>query len=130
MSSTQLKYLTPPGYLNITAQLHSKAKLVKWQRISLYLLVTQNKHISVEVERTYNITSWEVPDGILSSEWDRAEHDEHQDEVGEDVVIDESVAKHPNPGGRKDSAERDALIHPRPTPNVCSWYQYIHLNNI
>lgn len=61
--------------------------------------------MSSKGEQTYNIASWEVSDGVLSSEWHGAEHDEHQDEVGEDVMIDESVAEHANPGGKTAQTE-------------------------
>lgn len=58
-----------------------------------------SQQISSDAEWTYNIAGWEVPDGILGGERHRAEHDEHQDEVGEDVVIDEFVAEDAEPGG-------------------------------
>lgn len=59
-----------------------------------------NSHDKLEESKlwTYNIACWEVPDGVLSSEGDGAKHDEHQDEVGEDVMVDEFVASHANPG--------------------------------
>lgn len=66
--------------------------------LHLYLHLSYS-YVSVEVCQTYKVAGWEVSYWILSSERDGAEHDEHQDEVGEYVVIDESVAKHPHPGG-------------------------------
>lgn len=46
---------------------------------------------------TYNVAGREVAYGILSSQRNRAEHDEDQDEVGEDLMVDEFVAEHTNP---------------------------------
>lgn len=40
------------------------------------------------------------PDRILSSQWAAAEDDEDEDEVGEDVVVDQSVTGHTNAGDR------------------------------
>lgn len=57
--------------------------------------------------RTHNISSWEVSDWILSGEGDGAEHDEHQDEVGEYVMIDEPVAKHTDPEEKKGKHSTD-----------------------
>lgn len=59
-----------------------------------------------EAEQTYNVACWEVPDGILGGERHRAEHDEHQDEVGEDVVVDELVAEDAEPAGDTPMAGR------------------------
>lgn len=36
-------------------------------------------------------------DGILCGQGSAAQHDEDQDEVGEDVVVDEFVATHTDP---------------------------------
>lgn len=37
-------------------------------------------------------------DGILSGQGHAAEDDKHQDEIGEDVMVDEGVAGLPQPG--------------------------------
>jgi len=37
-------------------------------------------------------------DGILSGQGHTAEDDKHQDEIGEDVMVDEGVAGLPQPG--------------------------------
>lgn len=58
--------------------------------------------VSVEGLQTYNVAGWKVSNRILSSKGSRAEHDENQDEVGEYMVINESVAKHTDPGGKKE----------------------------
>lgn len=46
---------------------------------------------------TYNIASREVAYGILSSQRDGAEHDEDQDEVGENLMVDQLMAEYTNP---------------------------------
>lgn len=46
---------------------------------------------------TYNVAGREVAYGVLSSQRDRAEHDEDQDEVGEDLMVDEFMAEHAKP---------------------------------
>ena len=46
---------------------------------------------------TYNIASGEVAYGILGSQRDRAEHDEDQDEVGKDLMVDQLMAEYTKP---------------------------------
>lgn len=46
---------------------------------------------------TYNIASREVAYWVLSSQRDRAEHDEDQDEVGEDLMVDQLMAEYTKP---------------------------------
>lgn len=43
---------------------------------------------------TYDIASREVAYRVLSSQRHGAEHDEDQDEVGEDLMVDQLVAEH------------------------------------
>lgn len=56
---------------------------------------------------TYNVASGEVADGVLGSQGNRAEHDEDQDQVGEDLMVNELMAEHTKPvhteqmGGRR-----------------------------
>lgn len=69
--------------------------------------------------KTYNIASGEVSDRILSSERDRAEHDEHQDEVGEYVMIYELVAKHAKPAGQREYSTARDLSGIRDTIQLC-----------
>lgn len=46
---------------------------------------------------TYNVASREVAYGVLRSQRNRTEHDEDQDEVGEDLMVDELMAEHTKP---------------------------------
>lgn len=46
---------------------------------------------------TYNVTSRGVTYGVLSSQRDRAEHDEDQDKVCEDLMVDQLMAEYTNP---------------------------------
>lgn len=43
---------------------------------------------------TYDIASREVAYRVLSSQRDGAEHDEDQDEVGEDLMVDQLMAEY------------------------------------
>lgn len=47
---------------------------------------------------TYDVAGREVAYGVLSGQGHGAEHDEDQDEVGEDLVVDQFVAEHTEPG--------------------------------
>lgn len=48
----------------------------------------------------YSVPEGVAADGVLSGEGGAAQHDEDEDEVGEDVVVDELVAAHADPAGR------------------------------
>lgn len=48
---------------------------------------------------TYDVAGREVAYGVLSGQGHGAEHDEDQDEVCEDLVVDQLVAEHTEPGG-------------------------------
>lgn len=43
---------------------------------------------------TYDITSREVAYGVFSGQRDGAEHDEDQDKIGEDLMVDELMAEY------------------------------------
>ena len=58
---------------------------------------------------TYDVARREVAYGVFSGQGDGAEHDEHQDEVGEDVVVGELVAEHTNPEGDAHGIEWHAV---------------------
>lgn len=75
----------------------TKAQLQRYP--SATFAIHKSRQISSNSEQTYNVAGREVPDGILGGERHRAEHDEDEDEVGEDVVIDELVAEDAEPGG-------------------------------
>lgn len=47
---------------------------------------------------TYDVAGREVAYGVFGSQGHGAEHDEDQDEVGEDLVVDQLVAEHAEPG--------------------------------
>lgn len=47
----------------------------------------------------YNVPEGVASDGVLSGEGCTAQHDEDEDEVGEDMVVDELVAAHTDPVG-------------------------------
>lgn len=44
-------------------------------------------------------------DGVLCGQSGAAQHDEDEDEVGEDVVVDELVAAHADPAGKSSCLE-------------------------
>lgn len=46
---------------------------------------------------SYNVSGREVTDGVLGCQRDGAQHDEDEDEVGEDLMIDEPMARHTDP---------------------------------
>lgn len=46
---------------------------------------------------SYDVSGRWVTDGILGCQRDRAQHDEDEDEVGEDLMIDQSMTQHTNP---------------------------------
>lgn len=46
---------------------------------------------------TYNVASGEVANGVLGRQGNGAEHDEDQDQVGEDLMVDELMAEHTKP---------------------------------
>ena len=48
----------------------------------------------------YSVPEGVAADGVLGGEGGAAQHDEDEDEVGEDVVVDELVAAHADPAGR------------------------------
>ena len=51
---------------------------------------------------TYDVPRREVSDRVLGGQRGRTKHDEDEDEVGEDVVVNQLVAGHTNSsGGRK-----------------------------
>lgn len=53
---------------------------------------------------TYNISRREVAYGVLSSQRDRAEHDENKDEVGEDLMVDQLMAQDAKPTKEKQNS--------------------------
>lgn len=48
----------------------------------------------------YSVPEGVAADGVLGCEGGTAQHDEDEDEVGEDVVVDELVAAHADPVGK------------------------------
>lgn len=48
----------------------------------------------------YSVPEGVAADGVLGGKGGAAEHDEDEDEVGEDVVVDEFVAAHADPVGK------------------------------
>ncbi len=46
---------------------------------------------------SYNVSGREITDGVLGCQRDGAQHDEDEDEVGEDLMIDEPMACHTDP---------------------------------
>lgn len=53
---------------------------------------------------SYDVSGREVTDGVLGRQRDGAQHDEDEDEVGEDLMIDEPMARHTDPdGGQTDN---------------------------
>lgn len=62
---------------------------------------------------TYNIASREVAYWVFSGQRDGAEHDEDQDEVGEDLMVDQLMAEYTNPTWKQkgnDSRLRDRAL--------------------
>lgn len=55
---------------------------------------------------TYNIASREVAYWVLSSQRDGAEHDEDQDEVGEDLMVDQLMAEYTKPTAERTTKEK------------------------
>lgn len=62
----------------------------------------------------YNVPEGVAADGVLSGEGRTAQHDEDEDEVGEDVVVDELVAAHTDPAGNT-----SAWTQPQAAPAAC-----------
>lgn len=58
---------------------------------------------------TYDVPEGVVPDWVLSSQWDAAEDDEDENEVGEVVVMDEVVAGHSQAEGREEGRDRQVI---------------------
>lgn len=48
----------------------------------------------------YSVPEGVTADGVLGCEGGTAQHDEDEDKVGEDVVVDELVAAHTDPVGK------------------------------
>lgn len=48
----------------------------------------------------YSVPEGVAADGVLGGEGSAAQHDEDEDKVGEDVVVDELVAAHADPTGK------------------------------
>lgn len=55
---------------------------------------------------TYDIASREVTYWVLSGQRNGAEHDEDQDEVGEDLMVDQLMAEYTNPAAENNTKEK------------------------
>ena len=64
----------------------------------------------------YSVPEGVAADGVLGGKGSATQHDEDEDEVGEDVMVDELVAAHADPVG-----ETTAWTQPsaRPVPPAC-----------
>lgn len=51
------------------------------------------------LSEAYSVPEGVAADGVLSRKGGAAQHDEDEDEVGEDVVVDELVTAHTDPVG-------------------------------